>query len=94
MTIVREIGGTSVKITLTDDELYCAYKEKEHMLDICDVQDVFTSRDDEELMEAYGMTRSEIANKYDEIATEMRKNIDKYDMRWQEARDAAIADVL
>ena len=40
------------------------------------------------------MTRAEIGTKISDIARQMRRNIDKYDMLWQYARDEAISEIL
>lgn len=40
------------------------------------------------------MTRAEIGKKISDIARQMRRNIDKYDMLWQYARDEAISEIL
>lgn len=94
MIIKRTIGDSVVMITLTDDEMYSAYQEKQHQFDICDIEDAFNGFSDDELLNMYGRTRFQIEEKFDAIACEMRRNIDKYDMHWQEARDAAIAEIL
>lgn len=94
MVIKREIGGETVEIELTERELYEAYIEKQAKYDIEDVECAFTCFEDDELEDMYGMTRVEIEEKIPEIAREMRRNIDKYDMNWQDARDAAIAEIL
>lgn len=94
MIIKREINGSAVEIELTDFELYNAYMVKQHMFDICDVEDAFNAFDDSELKDMYGLTFEEIKPKIPVIADEMRRNIDKYDMGWQEARDEAIREIL
>lgn len=94
MKIKREINGNMVEIELTRGELYEAYLEKQNDFDRQDIEDVFYSFDDDELEDMYGMTRAEIEEKIPEIAHEMRRNIDKYDMQWQYARDAAIEEII
>lgn len=94
MTIKREINGQTVEIELTSHETYEAYLEKQNEFDKQDIEDVFYGFDDEELEDMYGLTREQLIEKTPELAAEMRRNIDKYDMTWQEARDAAIAEKL
>ncbi len=94
MTITREINGQTIEIELTSDELYEAYLEKQNQFDCEDIEDVFNGFDDDELEDMYGMTRAQLAEKIPELAHEMRRNIYKYDMSWQAARDAAIAEKL
>ena len=94
MIIKREINGHTVEIELTRQETYEAYLEKQNEFDQQDIKDVFYGFDDEELEDMYGLTRAQLIEKTPELAAEMRRNIDKYDMAWQEARDAAIAEKL
>lgn len=94
MIIKREINGQTVEIELTSHETYEAYLEKQNEFDQQDIEDVFYGFDDEELEDMYGLTRAQLIEKTPELAAEMRRNIDKYDMAWQEARDAAIAEKL
>lgn len=94
MKIKRFVNGKEQEFELTADELYEAFREQEHKFDLCDVDDVFNGFDDDELLDMYGRTRDEIKEKYEDIAYEMRRNIDKYEMSWQYARDAAIAEIL
>lgn len=94
MTIQRSFGGKTYDIELTDEELFEAYLEKEHMFDIQDVTDMLNGMSDFDINEYYGVTREEAVLLIDEIANEMRRDIDKYDMSWQNARDEAIETVL
>ena len=94
MTIKREINSQTIEIELTSQELYEAYLEKENEFDRQDIEDVFNSLDDDELEDMYGLTREQITEKIPELAHEMRRNINKYDMSWQAARDVAIAEKL
>ena len=93
MTIKREIGGQFAEIELTSHELYQAYIEQEHIFDKNDVENYFEDEDPDFETE-YGCSRAEAMEKLDEIAYEMRRNIDKYDMNWYDAREAAIAEKL
>lgn len=90
MTIIRD----GKEITLTQDELCKAYFEQQFYFDQDDVRTLFDSFDDEDLMDNYGMTREQLESLTEDIAVEMRRNIDKYDMDWYYARDEAVRDVI
>ena len=94
MKIKRKIDGKEFEFELTNDELWNAYIEKEHQFDIDDVDSFFCGCSDDELRILYKKTREEIKSMYDDIAYEMRRNIDKYDMDWEYARDEAVVSVL
>lgn len=94
MKIKRLVNGKEQEFELTTDELYAAYREQEFKFDRNDIEDYFAAFDDVEIEEMYSMTRKKLEEKFDDMACEMRRNIDKYDMQWQYARDAAIAEIL
>lgn len=94
MTIKRKIDGKEFEFELTNDELWNAYIEKEHQFDIEDVESFFCGFSDDELRLLYKKSSEEIKSMYDDIAYEMRRNIDKYDMDWEYARDEAVTSVL
>lgn len=94
MKIKRLVSGKEQEFELTADELYAAYREQEFKFDRADVADYFLAFDNEYIEEEYGMTTKEVESKFNEIAYEMRRNIDKYDMDWTYARDEAIETIL
>ena len=94
MWVTSEIDGKFMPIKLTPDELFRAYLEQEHIFDCEDVRDYFDAFDDDNLLEVYGMSRTKIEEFYDDIAVEMRRNINKYDMRMEDARAEAIIAIL
>ena len=94
MWIAREIDGRFTPIKLTSDELFRAYLEQEHNFDCDNVRDYFDAFDDEDLNEIYGMSIKQIEETYDDIAVEMRRNIDRYGMDMEFAREEAISAVL
>ena len=94
MTIKREIGGQFAEIELTSHELHQAYIEQEHIFDRNDVENYFEDYEDSDFETEYGCSRAEAMEKLDEIACEMRRNIDKYNMKWYDAREEAIAEKL
>lgn len=94
MKITRGFNGQTIEIELTENELYQAYIEQEHIFDRNDVENYFDDYEDSDFETEYGCSRAEAMEKLDEIAYEMRRNIDKYDMNWYDAREAAIAEKL
>lgn len=97
MKIAREINGQMVEIELTSEEVRSAYLEEEHENDVQDVKTLLESLDPEEFYEDYKVSLTWAYNNdelVENIAVEMRKNIDKYDMHWDSARDEAVADVI
>lgn len=94
MKINRTIDGKQVEIELTDDELYDAYLEKEFIFDKQSIEDAICGWSDQEVLEVYDVDRTKFLSLADDMAAEMRRNIDKYEMSWSYARDEAIADVL
>lgn len=89
MTITRN----GITFTLTPDELSQAYYEQKHLFDMEDVEAQC------EELENEGRISSRQANKIlghpqvlSEVADEMRRNVDKYDMDWwYAAREAILA---
>lgn len=94
MKITRNVNGKAVEFELTRDELYSAYEEQEHIFDKADVEDVFDSMLDEEVIENYGISKSIAEGLLDEMAYRMRHYIDKHDMSLESARDEAITDII
>jgi len=94
MTIQRKIDGRVYDFDLTSDELYEAFREQEHLFDRADVESYFDDYTDDDLQYDYGIDREELEERFDDMAYEMRRNIDKYEMDWTYARDAAIAEIL
>ena len=94
MKIKRNIDGREIEIELTAHEMWDAYIEKQHQFDVEDIEDYFYGCEDDELIEKYLKTGEEIKQLYEAIANEMRRNIDKYDMDWQYAREEAIHQIL
>ena len=94
MKIKRKIDGKEFEFELTNDELWNAYEEQQHKYDLDDVDTQFCFYTDEELMNTYHKTREEIKKLYPDIAYEMRRLMDKYDVDMEYARDEAIDYVL
>ena len=97
MKITREIGGQMVEIELTSEEVRSAYLEKEHKQDVQDVKTFLENYDPENFYLSYEVSLVWAYNNeelIENMADEMRKNIDKYDMHWDAARDEAIKNVI
>ena len=69
-------------------------EEQQHKYDLDDVDTQFCFYTDEELMNTYQKTREEIRKLYPDIAYEMRRMMDKYDVDMEYARYEAIDYVL
>lgn len=93
MTIKRMIDGREYRFELTEDELYDAYKEEEHVLDIEGVEDMVCGWFDEDFAETYGVDRVKFRSLIPAIAYRMRKYISERGMSWDDARDEAANDV-
>ena len=93
MYITRQVGDQIMRFELTARELYDAYIEQEFLFDREDVTTVFENMSDEEIIEEFGKTRKEMEPLYDAIASAKRRYIDKYDWKWQDALEQALADV-
>lgn len=89
MKIVRD----GKEIELTPQELVDAYMEQQELFDIADVRTLLECFDDEELQISYGGTFAQLEPLIEEMATRMRRYIDKYDMNWDYAREEAVLDI-
>lgn len=94
MQIKRTINGVEHTFALSEDELRTAYEEQQHRYDLSDVKVYFDCYEEEDFQSEYGMTRAEAEKKFNDIAYEMRLYMDKYEMGWYDAREAAVSDVL
>ena len=94
MTIKRNINGVEVEITLTQQELWDAFKEEQNKCDVSDISMIFEDVDATEIAETYDMPWTEIELLIPEIARRYRKYMDNYSEDWIYQRDEAIADVL
>ena len=93
MTITREIDGKQIKIELTDDEVYAAYEVKQFQFDRADMEDYIVGVEEgEDFKEEYGVDYSDAEEHLDELAYKLRRLIDKWDMSWEFAREAALEE--
>lgn len=94
MKISRMVNGETKEFILTKDELYNAFEEQQHIFDMEDVRSYFDNYSEEDYLREYGLSSDAVKDRFSEIAYEMRRNIDKYDMDWRCAREAAIGELL
>ena len=94
MTIKRVINGVEMEITLTDGELWEAYREEQHKCDLSDIDNAFEDLTDDELIVDYGITSGELEELKEAMAYRYRKYRDNYDESWIRDRDEAIRYVL
>ena len=94
MKIKREINGEQYDIELTEEELYNAYREQEFLFDKQDVLNMIDGLSDDEIHDILYVDRATFEKYTEDMACEMRRNIDKYDMSWDAARDEAARYVL
>lgn len=90
MTITRKIQGAEMTFELTQEELYKAYYEQQDSFDREDVLNAFWYDSEEYVQEEFGVSKHDLEEIVDDIAGEMRRNIDKYDMTMEHARSEAI----
>lgn len=84
MRIKRTVSGKEYEFELTSDEMFTAFLEQQDLNDIEDIKIAFD-------YEPNLMPSQEIIK---EMASEMRRNMDKYDMEFWYARSDAIDTVL
>ena len=94
MKIKRTIDGREVEFELTGEELYQAFVEQELQFDIANVRIFFEDYTNEDFQNEYGMSRQEVEGYFEDIACQLRRNINKYDMNFDYALSYAISDVL
>lgn len=94
MTITRTVGGEQLSFELTESELANAYFEQQYKFDQQDVMDLICGWDDDDVLGVFGVTVEEYGKLSEDIATEMRRNMDKYDMDFDYARDEAVRTVV
>ena len=94
MIIKRTINGIDFNFELTPAEMYAAYFEQQEHFDIQDVMNYADMFDEDDFEEEVGCTYKEFCDMKEEIAYEMRRNMDKYDMDFSYARDEAVRDIV
>ncbi len=94
MTITRTVGGEQLSFELTESELVNAFFEQQFKFDKQDVMDSIYGYEDDDVLGVYGITIKEYTKLSGDIAAEMRRNLDRYDMDFSSARDEAVRDVV
>ena len=94
MKIHRTINGVNFSFELLPEELCDAYFEQQERFDIEDIVNYGEMMSHVELEENLGCTYSEFISMKEEMAHEMRKYMDKYDMKFAYAREEAIEEVI
>lgn len=94
MKIQRSINGMKFNIQLLPEELVEAYYEQQEKFDIEDVVSYAEMFEQNELIEYLGCDYATYLSYKEEIAHEMRKNMDEYGMDFSSARDEAVRDVI
>lgn len=94
MTITRVIDGTPHEIELTSAEIYGAYVVQQFEFDRADIEDLVCGMSDADVMACYDVGIEQFKSLIDDMAYEMRRQIDKYDVSWEYARDEAVRSVI
>jgi len=94
MKIQRTINGIKYTIELLPEELVDAFYEQRNKFDIEDIVSYAEDMTNEEMKEEYGCTYNEFLSAKEIMAEEMRRNIDKFDMSFVDARAYAIKEVI
>lgn len=93
MTIKRIINGVEIEIKLTEDELSTAYFAQQYMWDLQSCKEYFHTMYACE--EWYKVLDEETeTNIIEDAATELRRNIRKYDMDFEDAIVDAFNEVI
>jgi len=94
MKVQRTINKDTFSFELTPDELYEAYFEQRDKFDIEDVISYGELFSQNEFEEEFGCSYEYFLSLKEEIANEMRRNMDKYDMPFCHAREYAVKEVI
>lgn len=93
MKIIREVNGKNVEIELTKDELFSAYREQEREFDYASCDDYLEENyQDKEWYDS--LTTEQRENLVGEAASELRRNINKYDMDFDYAISEAFTRAI
>ena len=92
MKIKREVNGQTVEFELTHEEMRDAFFEQQEAFDAQDIEMLVENFSEEDFIEIYGLSPSVVLENVEEIGSRMRRNIEKYDMDWESARDEAVSD--
>lgn len=93
MKIIREVNGKNVEIELTKDELFSAYCEQEREFDYASCDDYLEENYRDKEWYAV-LTVEQRENLVGEAASELRININKYDMDFEYAISEAFTRAI
>lgn len=88
------IERNGIKYTLTQDELFEAYEEQQHIWDYDYCKSMLDELDARYFRSEYGISKTQAKEMLDDIAYEMRQQIDKYDIDDDDARDVAFRTII
>lgn len=91
MTIKRVIGGTEIEIELSKNELFNAYLEQQYEFDLQSCNDYYDCMYWDENWYDDKNVRENIIG---EAVTQLRRNIDKYEMSFDYAIAEAFTDAV
>ena len=94
MKITRIINGSNMEIELTSEEMLDAYYEIQHNGDKADIQELYDWLSPEEIETTYHTTKEKLDAGLEEMANDMRRNMDKWGTDWSEARNDAFESFL
>ena len=89
MKIKRTINGIEYELELTEQERFDTYCEQEHIWDADYVRNIYGKE-----IEQMCKTEAEIDAFIEDIAYEMRRLVDKYDVSEEYALDEAFEEVM
>lgn len=91
MVIKRQFGSAMKEIELTEAELRRAFYEQQRIFDKTDMEYHIEEVEDWLLDEGFLKENIEMLSDHaEELGEEMRRNMDKYDMDWDSAKDEAL----
>lgn len=85
MKIIRDYYGQKIEIKLTEHKLYQAYCEQEHLFDLETAKNCVDSG----IFDFKTITTEKYEELIKKIATQYRRNIDKYGMSHEDALEDA-----
>lgn len=85
----------SLEVELTEEERREAFEEQEYLYDYMDIESKLNEKKEEGETEFYGFLIDEITeDMLEAMATEKRRQMDKYDLDWGTACEEAIKMII
>lgn len=94
MIIKRTVDGKEMTFKLTEQELFNAFEEQEHIWDVNAVESYVCMYTDEDYMDAWNITKEQFTELIPDIAYRLRRYVIKYDMSEESALNEALQDVI